>query len=436
MARLRGGGVRVFGAGIVDQAVIAAANAGNGLLAVFLTHPDSRAGALALAIVVGYVVVSLNRAFVGEVLLALTARFREESAARNRLVRDGLTAASFVGLIAAALLALWWGLGSVLGGGNGGLLALPDLIWVALVLPVVLLHDTARYSYLADRAQQKALVIDLTFVAVQGLAVLVVVLVGVTPARLVLCWGVGAAAGFGLFMVRTHHVPWRGDARRWLGQTRFLSGWFTATAVVAQLHVLSVNFLIGGALSRNAVAGFRFVQTTVLQPVQNLNQSLMSLLVPRVSQHAGAAEDDPEAAVALRREVARGAAVLGGLAVLLVAIGGPLAQLVLPLLHRFTYAVPLAWPMLIQGGIYMVQAPFTAAVRGMHRATLQFAQYVVFSAVSLTGLVIGAYSVGLIGAGWGLATGSFVGLLLTVAFYWYALRGLGQRDARVAALDA
>jgi O-antigen/teichoic acid export membrane protein len=84
----------------------------------------------------------------------------------------------------------------------------------------------------------------------------------------------------------------------------------------------------------------------------------------------------------------------------------------------------------------MVQAPFTAAVRGMHRARLQFAQYVVFSAVSLTGLVIGAYSVGLVGAGWGLATGSFVGLLLTVAFYWYALRGLGQRDARVAALDA
>ena len=428
-ARLRG--ARAFGAGIVDQVVIAAANAGNSLLALLLVPGNGRAGVLALALVVGYVVVSLNRAFVGEVLLALTARFREESATRVRLVSDGLTAASIFGLLAAALLALGWGIGTAV----GGELALPDLIWVAVVLPLVLLHDTARYSYLADRAPHKALVIDLTFVAVQGLAVLLVVLVGVTPARLVLCWGVGAAAGFGLFVARTRHLPWRGDARRWLGQTRFLSGWFAATAVIGQLHVLAVNFLIGGALSRSAVSAFRFIQTTVLQPVQNLNQSLMSLFVPRVSERAGAAESEPAAAVALRREVLRGAAILGGLAVLLVAVGGPLSQIVLPLVTRYADAAPLAWPMLVQGGIYMLQAPFTAAVRGMHRARLQFIQYVVFSAVSLIGLMIGAHGWGLVGAGWGLAIGSFLGLVTTVAFYAYALRWLGDRDERVAALD-
>jgi O-antigen/teichoic acid export membrane protein len=177
------------------------------------------------------------------------------------------------------------------------------------------------------------------------------------------------------------------------------------------------------------------IQTVVLQPVQNLNQSLMSLLVPRVSERAGAAENDPAAAVALRREVMRGAAVLGCLAVVLVLVGGPVSQLVLPHIERYADAAPLAWPMLIQGGIYMVQAPFTSAIRGMHRARMQFAQYVLFSAVSLTGLVIGAYTWGLIGAGWGLATGSFIGLLVTVAFYLYALRWLGHRDARVAALD-
>jgi len=429
VTRLRG--VRAFGAGIVDQVVIAAANAGNSLLALLLIHPNSRAGVLALALVVGYVAVSLNRAFVGEVLLALAARFRQESATRVRLVRDGLTTASIFGLLAAAVLALAWGIGAAV----GGELSLPDLIWVAAVLPVILLHDTARYSYLADRAPQKALVIDLTFVAVQGLAVLAVVLIGITPARLVLCWGVGAAAGFGLFVTRTRHLPWRGNARRWLGQTRFLSGWFTATAVIGQLHVLAVNFLIGGALSRSAVSAFRFIQTTVLQPVQNLNQSLMSLLVPRVSARAGAAEEDPAAAVALRREVLRGAAVLGGLAVVVIAVGGPLAQFVLPHIRRYADAAPLAWPMLVQGGIYMLQAPFTAAMRGMHRARMQFAQYVVFSAVSLTGLVIGARGWGLIGAGWGLAAGSLVGLVTTVAFYWHALRWLGHRDARVAALD-
>jgi O-antigen/teichoic acid export membrane protein len=174
----------------------------------------------------------------------------------------------------------------------------------------------------------------------------------------------------------------------------------------------------------------------VLQPVQNLNQSLMSLLVPRLSAHAGAAEDDPAAAGALRREVLRGATILGGLAVLLVVVGGPVSQLVLRHVERYADAAPLAWPMLIQGGIYMVQAPFTAAMRGMHRASMQFAQYVVFSAVSLTGLTIGAHRWGLVGAGWGLATGSLIGLLTTVSFYLYALRWLGRRDSRVAALDA
>jgi O-antigen/teichoic acid export membrane protein len=421
---------RIFGAGIVDQIVIAGANAANSLLALLLIPGNDRAGTLAVALIVGYVVVSLNRAFVGEVLLALAARFRDDSATRVRLVRDGLTAAVVNGLLAAAVLVVVWAVASATAW------ALPDLVWVAAVLPLVLLHDTARYSYLADQAPQRALVIDLTFVGVQGIAVVLVLLAGVTPALLVLCWGVGALAGFALFMTRTGHRPWQGNARRWFGQTRFLSGWFTATAVVGQVHVLSVAFLVGGALSRSALAAFRMIQTVVLQPVQNLNQSLMSLLVPRVSERAGAAENDPAAAVALRREVMRGAAVLGCLAVVLVLVGGPVSQLVLPHIERYADAAPLAWPMLIQGGIYMVQAPFTSAIRGMHRARMQFAQYVLFSAVSLTGLMIGAYTWGLIGAGWGLATGSFIGLLTTVAFYLYALRWLGHRDARVAALDA
>jgi O-antigen/teichoic acid export membrane protein len=421
--------VRVFGAGIVDQVVIAGANAANSLLALLLIPGNDRAGTLVVALIIGYVVVSLNRAFVGEVLLALAARFRGESATRVRLVRDGLAAAVTGGLLAAAVLVVVWAVMSATAW------PLPDLVWVAAVLPLVLLHDTARYSYLADQAPHRALVIDLTFVGVQGVAVLLVLLAGVTPALLVLCWGVGALAGFALFMTRTGHRPWQGSAPRWFGQTRFLSGWFTATAVIGQVHVLSVAFLVGGALSRSALAAFRMIQTVVLQPVQNLNQSLMSLLVPRVSERAGAAEKDPAAAVALRREVTRGATVLGCLAVVLVLVGGPLAQLVLPHIERYADAAPLAWPMLIQGGIYMVQAPFTSAIRGMHRARMQFAQYVLFSAVSLTGLVIGAYTWGLIGAGWGLATGSFIGLLVTVAFYLYALRWLGHRDARVAALD-
>lgn len=411
------GAVRRVGAGLVDQVVIALANAGYSLLGLLLLPDRVRAGDLVLSLAVGYVVLSLNRAFVGEVLLALVPR--RETAGKKGLVRDGLTAALALGLVAAALLTVAWavlrpGGPAVLPGG----LDLPDLAWVALVVPVVLLHDTARYSYLADRLPQRALMIDLTFLGTQAAAVATLVAVdSVTPAGLVLSWGLGAAAGYLVFAVRTRNPPWRGDPRRWLEQTRFLSGWFTAVAVTGQLHTLAVTFLVGAVGSKPAVSGFRFVQVTVLQPVQNFNQALMSMIVPRLSGLVGA-----DRSAQLRREVTRIAAALAGLAAVFVAIGGALTQWLLPLVPKFADTAPLAWPMLIQGGAYLLQTPFTAALRGMHRPRLQLLQYVIFSAVSLAGLVLGGNLGGLVGAVWGLATGSTVGLVVTVALYSAAVR--------------
>jgi hypothetical protein len=64
-------------------------------------------------------------------------------------------------------------------------------------------------------------------------------------------------------------------------------------------------------------------------------------------------------------------------------------------------------------------------MRGMHRARLLFLQYAIFTTTSLTGLVIGA-SHGLSSAAWGLATGTFVGLVTMIALYEYAQRQLGS----------
>jgi O-antigen/teichoic acid export membrane protein len=427
LSRLRGPGARRVGAGLADQVVIALANAGNSLLALLLVMPRERAGVLALSLVVGLVVVSLNRAFVGEVLLALAPRFA--GAPHERLIRNGLTAALTFGALSAVVLGGVW-MGTAAPGGTD----LPDLIWVAAVLPIVLLHDTARYSYLADRHPARALVIDLTYVAMQGLVVVFLVLTDqVTPATLVFAWGLGAAAGFTLYASRTRRAPWGGNPREWLTQTRVLSGWFTATAVIAQFQVLAVNMIIDARLSPHAVAGYRFAQTTVLQPVQNFNQAIMSLLVPRISRLAGVADSDGDstAAARLRRDVPRTAALLACLAIIVIAAGGMLAQLVLPLIEDYADIAPVAWPLLIQGGIYMVQAPFTSAVRGMHRARMQLLQYVIFTTSSLVGLVVGADGWGLVGAAWGLAAGSVIGLITTVLFYFYALRFLGTPRGRV-----
>jgi O-antigen/teichoic acid export membrane protein len=83
-------------------------------------------------------------------------------------------------------------------------------------------------------------------------------------------------------------------------------------------------------------------------------------------------------------------------------------------------------PIALQPAIYLVQLPFAAALRGMHRARLLFLQYAVFTATSLSGLVVGARLSRLPGAAWGLTTGSAVGLVVMIGLYWYAQRDLDQ----------
>jgi O-antigen/teichoic acid export membrane protein len=123
------------------------------------------------------------------------------------------------------------------------------------------------------------------------------------------------------------------------------------------------------------------------------------------------------------------ALAFGGLAILMVAVMWPLADFVLIHIPKFAGIAPLALPMSLQAAVYLVQLPFTAALRAMHRAKILFVQYVVFVAVSLTGLVLGAHANGLQGAAWGLTASSMVGLLLMVALYWQSLRGLGDAAA-------
>jgi O-antigen/teichoic acid export membrane protein len=406
--------------GLVDQAVIALANAGNTLLALTLLD-RTRAGIMLLSLGIGYFVIGVNRAFVGEVLLTLASRYEGER--QRELIRDGAAAALTFALAAALLLGSVWLLLPARGG-----IDLRDLIWVAPFLPSLLLHDTARYSYLADRRPSRALVIDAVWVGTQLVGVLVIVAAGLVSAGgLFACWGLGATAGAAMFLLRSRIRPWRGSPRRWVSETRHLSGWFTATALVGQFQGQAVGFLVTNQLSPRELSGLRGAQTALLQPVQNFITAVMGLLVPRASRLAAAAQsgtDGAQAAAGLRRQtrtLALGFAVFGAV---LVAVVVPVARLVLVHLPKFADIVPLALPIALQPAIYLIQLPFAAAIRGMHRARLLFLQYVVFTTTSLTGLVIGAHLDRLPGAAWGLTIGSAVGLVAMIAFYWYAQRDL------------
>lgn len=416
-------GARRVAAGLLDQAVIAGANAAMTVLAVVLLDRD-RSGALLLCIGLAYLVLTLNRAFVGDVLVVLTARLDQEG--RARLLRNGLTTAVTFGAIAAAVFLLVWAFRP-----RHGKIDLEDLVWVAPFLPAILLHDTGRSSYLANRRQGSALVIDLVWVSVQALTIGVLAGTGHhTAGAIFASWGVGATAGAAVFLARTRQWPWRGNPRRWTAETRQLSGWFTASQVIGQIQLQAVSFIVSGRLSKSDLSGLRTGQTALIQPVQNFIMAVQGLIVPRLSRLAGDAGRLPAKqarapAGQLRRQTRLLALAFTGLAIVMIAVAVPVARLVLTHFVKFRDIAPLALPLSLQAGIYLVELPFAAALRGMHRARLLFVRYCVFTTASLTGLVIGASTGRLPGAVWGLVTGAVIGLATMISFYRYAVARLG-----------
>jgi O-antigen/teichoic acid export membrane protein len=405
-------GARWVTAGVVDQVVMASANAAMTLLPLGLWGKSATAGTLVLTIGLGYLVLALSREFVGNVLLTQAARLSGEP--RERLVRHGLAAAATVGCAAAVVFLAVWAFYRH----PSSKIDMSYLIFLAPFLPVVLVHDAGRYAYLSDREPASALVIDLVWVGTQAAVIAAMLASGHrSPGLLLASWGLGACAGATTFLLRTGARPWRGDPRQWLAETKHISGWFTATAVVAQIQVQAIGFLVTGRLSKGDLAVLRSGQSALLQPVQNFVIAMMGLLVPRASRLAG--EHDR---TGLRRQTVRIAAVFALLGAVMVAVVVPLAHALRPHLGRYEVIVPLSLPISIQAAIYLLQVPFTAAMRGMQLARRLFAQYVIFACTSLTGLVIGSAH-GLRPATWGLCIGSAVGLVVMISLYvWSAAR--------------
>ncbi|GIJ51502.1 hypothetical protein Val02_83880 [Virgisporangium aliadipatigenens] len=400
---------RRLSVGLVDQAVIALANAANPILAAALL--DRRAaGIMLFAVVFAYFANGLGRAFVCEVLLTLAPRLDGEE--RRTLVRDGAATALCYGVLASLVLVGLWAT---------GIDSLRDLVWAAPAVPLILLQDTGRHTALADGKPARALVIDATWVGTQAALIAVLVVAdAVRGATLLLAWGTGASVAAGLWLLRDRVNPLRGTPRGWITRTRHLAGWFTATALVGQTHTLVIATSVVNFLDPVALAILRLAQTGVLQPVQNLVTAMNSMLVPRASRLAAAGD-----AQGLRRQTFRMAGGLGALGVVIAVIAAlsarPFLELALP---KYVDAATLAVPIAIQATIYLLQVPFTAALRGMHRPKSLLVQYLIFSAVSLTGLVLGAWLGGLRAAVWGLAFGSAFGLGVMIAQYLLAERAL------------
>jgi O-antigen/teichoic acid export membrane protein len=412
---LRGG--RQVVAGLSDQVLVALTSAGTSLLATAVLDRPA-AGAMLFSLAFMYFAQGVSRAFVGDTMLAHVSRYDDEDDRRRQFTNAHATATG-LGLLGALVLLAIWGLS-----GYGGL---HDLIWGVPFVPSVLMQDAARYTYQTQRRQHRALVIDVCWVAVQATGVTLLILTHhVSGGALIACWGLGATVGVLVFYARTRLNPLRGRPAAWLRDTRHLLGWFTAIGILGQVTTLSVGTLVTGILTRSAYSGLRVVQTLVLQPAQSFVMALNGLIVPRASRLARDADGAGLRRLTRNLVLTTGALGVLGLTVVLLA-----AHPVLAVYKGGSYRdiATISLPIGLQAVIYLLQVPFTMALRGMHRARMLFLQYFIFSATQLSGLVLGALHGQLLGAVWGLMTGSAVGLVVQLLLYLLAVRTVGRPAA-------
>lgn len=397
LSRLRGNA-----AGLVDQIVSAGSNAATGLLVLPFLSPR-QAGAVLFAIGVGYFAIGIARALVGEVLLTYSARYGPAEQARH--AADATKTAGALGLLAGLATFGVWAVGPHFAS---------QLVWLALLLPFVLVQDAGRYVFLAARQPERALVSDLIWVAVQAVVLTVLLVAGYRDGAVFLvAWGAGGLAGGLWFLWRTKinvFNIFQGDLRGWLKETRHLSSWLTATAVLGQAQVQLVYTLVTSLLSEAALAMLRAAQFGLLMPAQNLQLAVSSLLVPRMSRLAGAG--DAVGLSRLLRNTLSATAACGIVPVALAPLAGPILRST-----EYAAAGTIAFPVALQAAIYLVQVPFTAALRGMQRVRSLFVQYVVFAVASAGGLVVGTLAFSLRGAAWGMTAGAFIGLVTMVVLY-------------------
>jgi hypothetical protein len=252
---------------LADQA---ASSLSNVVVAVLVARSVGSAadfGAFGVAMVVYSLAVGGVRALVGETFI--NAHAADGPEVRRHLLGEVLGATATA---ATAISLVVWVAGDLVGGSaTGALLAL------ALVLPLVIVHETLRFVFVIDRAGS-ALLIDVVWLVVV-VAALLLAPADAGAGWFVLAWGIsgGVASAVGCAVsgarLRTVH-PWRWFVRSRRTGSRFLAEFFTAQAS-AQVPML----LLGGISGLAAVGAVRASQV-FYGPLNTVHAGVYLVVVP------------------------------------------------------------------------------------------------------------------------------------------------------------
>jgi O-antigen/teichoic acid export membrane protein len=375
-------------------------------------------GAFSIAFIIFGLAIGLNRAWVGEPMSIRHAALNEEE---MRPVRSGAFGATLGLTIPLSLII---GVVALVVGGSLG----HTLLALACVLPGLILQDTCRMVYFAERKPARAAANDAAWAVLQ-FAALAVLLVGGArqPWEFVLAWG-GAAtvcAIGGMVMLRAWpHVL---GTVQWMREHFSLGGYLFAEYLLG-IGVYQGGILLVGAFLGQANIGSLRASLVLLGPLGILSAAMTTFLLPEVSRR-------PELPSSTRMKIAFAssstlvvitALYLVFLLVLPDSVGTALLG------DTWSGAREVLIPMATWSAAASASAGPAMMLYAMGLARVTFRLHVIAAPGVILAFIVGGYLNGAVGAAWGLAILGIVTLPLWCGQLAISLRGHTKRLAEAA----
>lgn len=365
-------------------------------LAVARSGGAEALGRFAVAFAIYLVVLGGARSLISEPLLAQPRGDRDREAERS-----AATLTLVYGMMAALVVC---GLGLVLGR--------PEILVVAIALPVTLFQDVLRYQAFRRKQPHLAALLDGGWL-IGSLAAWPVLIRVPSPAVALLCWAGAALVGTlaGWWFLRPGLAAPRAALHWWRRDTRGLATPLFLDSVLVAISTQAVVFVLAAGVGDDALGLLRAGQV-YFQPLLLALVAFGMFLVPRLAQRP----DPPTAGFALRLSAGMAAGAAG--VCVLILLAEPLLGAVL---YDGAIDVPagLVIPLAAQVVLAAAAGGFAAVAKARRSAASIARSRLWATVIGLVVLAVATYRFGLLGAAWAQVIGAAVYLV-----------GLGLRVTR------
>lgn len=409
VASLLRAAVQTFGWGLGDQALSSLTNFVLSFLVARSVSP-AHFGAFSLAFTVYLTAMGVSRTQTTDPFLVRFSGVSETSWRRGARAATGF-AASLGALAGVGCLLAGWALGPPEDG---------PFVALGLVLPGLLLQDSWRLIFFADRKGKLAFSNDLVWALALFAALGALLLAGRNDVFfLTLAWGLAASVAALVGVLQSRVIPAPAKAMGWFKEQRDLSarffGEFLAEYGAGHLAVFGVGIVAGLAALGTLRAGL-----LLLGPLNVIFMGVGMIAVPEGARFLAASGPGQllRSAVLIAAFLAAAALAWGGLVALiptslgreLLGVNWDPARSVL---------IPLTFMLAAAGA----SVGALSALRALAAARRSLRASVLASVAALIGAVAGAALGGAPGSAWGSAAAAVAG---SIAWWWQLSAALGE----------